>query len=101
MTAPEDNYEGKLEPGNGGWWSSLPNWQIRCLLGSIMIILFAILVSCGHFVVILMTVGIQTIVFNEVISVAYMRYRERELPWFRTMNWYRDLASIIMHVIYA
>lgn len=65
-------------------WS---NWQIRCVLGAMMILGFSFLISCGHLVITLMTVVIQTAVFGEVINVAYLRYRERRLAWFRTLNW--------------
>lgn len=65
-------------------WS---NGQIRCVLGAVMILSFSFLISCGHLVITLMTVVIQTAVFGEVINVAYLRYRERRLAWFRTLNW--------------
>ncbi|KAJ1972305.1 phosphatidate cytidylyltransferase [Dimargaris verticillata] len=53
---------------------------------------FAIIAS-GPIAVILMVLGIQILVFKEVISLASMPNRERKLPWARALNWYMLLAT--------
>lgn len=63
------------------------NYRTRCVWGIVMIILFTILLLAGHLPIVLMVVGIQTAIFKEVISVAHLKYKERKLPWFRTLNW--------------
>lgn len=58
-----------------------------------MILGVSLLLSCGHLAITLMTVVIQTAVFGEVINVAYVRYRERRLAWFRTLNWCEAMVA--------
>lgn len=64
------------------------NYRTRCIWGAIMIMLFALLLMVGPMAVIFLVVVIQTAVFKEVIGIAHMRYRERKLAWFRTINWF-------------
>lgn len=53
-----------------------------------MLVLFTFLIMAGHLVVVLMVVALQTTIFREVVGIAYLRYKERKLAWFRTINWY-------------
>jgi phosphatidate cytidylyltransferase len=63
------------------------NYRTRCFWGIVMIVLFTMLLLAGHFPIVLMVIGIQIAIFKEVIGIAHVRYRERKLPWFRTINW--------------
>lgn len=63
------------------------NYRTRCLWGAIMLTLFVLLLMAGHLAVVLMVVALQTTIFREVVGIAYLKYRERKLAWFRTINW--------------
>lgn len=67
-------------------WKS---WKQRTFWGLVMIFGFIGIILSGHISVVIMAIAIQTIVFKEVISVSYAKYRERELAWSRTINWYQ------------
>ncbi|KAI8072725.1 cytidylyltransferase family-domain-containing protein [Gongronella butleri] len=49
--------------------------------------LFTVLAS-GHVWVILMVIGIQTTVYNEVVHIAEMPAKARHVRWYKTMSWY-------------
>lgn len=63
------------------------NYRTRCFWGAIMITIFTGLLMAGHLAMVLMVISIQTLIFKEVIGIAHMKYKERKLPWFRTINW--------------
>lgn len=63
------------------------NYRTRCLWGAIMLTLFVLLIMAGHLAVVLLVVALQTTIFREVVGIAYLKYRERKLAWFRTINW--------------
>jgi len=53
-----------------------------------MIFGFFAILALGHLWVILLIVVIQTLVYKEVIAIAHVPSKEKELPWFKTLNWY-------------
>jgi phosphatidate cytidylyltransferase len=69
------------------------NFSVRTVWTLIMISAFFLIMAAGHFWVVLMVIGIQTVIFKEVISIAHVPAKERKLPWFRTINWYFLLVA--------
>lgn len=48
---------------------------------------FMLIIASGHLAVVAMVVGIQAMVFKEVIHIAHVPSKEKKLPWFRLINW--------------
>ncbi|KAI8088826.1 cytidylyltransferase family-domain-containing protein [Halteromyces radiatus] len=72
------------EPSNKKW----QNWWIRTITTFMMIGTFFTILASGHIWVILMVIAIQTTVYNEVIQIADIPAKERNVKWFKTMSWY-------------
>lgn len=53
-----------------------------------MLSTFAVIICSGPMAIILLIVGVSTLVFKEVISIAWVPSKEKKLPWFRLINWY-------------
>lgn len=53
-----------------------------------MIFGFFAILALGHIWVILLIVVIQTLVYKEVIAIAQVPSKEKDLPWFKTLNWF-------------
>lgn len=66
-------------------WKSL---KTRSIFGAIMILALYFVLMAGPFAIVAGIVLIQTLVFKEVISIAHLRSKEKQLPWFRTITWY-------------
>jgi len=60
----------------------------RSLWGSLMIIVFAVILLSDHFLVCLFVVLLQIMVFKEMIALRYQEAKEKNLPGFRTIHWY-------------
>jgi predicted CDP-diglyceride synthetase/phosphatidate cytidylyltransferase len=80
----DDEVEKISSEGSSSRWK---NYRTRCFWGMIMIILFTALIIAGHFAIVLLVLAIHTTTFKEVVGIAHLRYKERKLPWFRTLNW--------------
>lgn len=89
----ENISEGDGPTTNSRYFGQFKNWQLRVVLGTLMIALFTFLVCLGHLAMVIMAIVIQTAVYREVINVAYVRYKERKLAWFRSLNWYFLLCA--------
>ncbi len=63
------------------------NFYTRFVAGLVMIAVFTGLIAMGPFTVMLLIVGVQIIVFREVIAIAHLQSKERHLKWFRTIAW--------------
>ncbi|KAI3653923.1 hypothetical protein MP228_001870 [Amoeboaphelidium protococcarum] len=64
------------------------NWWTRTVWTVIMLSTFAVIICSGPMAIILLIVGVSTLVFKEVISIAWVPSKEKKLPWFRLINWY-------------
>ncbi|KAI8813563.1 cytidylyltransferase family-domain-containing protein [Cladochytrium replicatum] len=64
------------------------NWWTRAFTTLLMVTTFAGILYAGHLAVVLLVVVIQTLVFREVIGIAYGLAKKNRLPWFRALNWY-------------
>ncbi len=53
---------------------------------------FAILLS-GHFALILTVIATQVQIYKEVITIASIPAKDRELPLFKTLSWYFLLST--------
>ncbi|GBC05929.1 hypothetical protein RclHR1_06500011 [Rhizophagus clarus] len=64
------------------------NLTVRTIWTFVMIFGFFAILALGHIGVILLVIGIQTMVYNEVIAIAHVPSKEKKLPWFKQLNWY-------------
>lgn len=77
-------------PGSERRWQK---FVLRLVLGLVMIFLFIGIIRAGHHAAVFMVIGLQTIVFREVINIAHVPFREKKVPWFRTTIWYFLLST--------
>ncbi|EGD75054.1 phosphatidate cytidylyltransferase [Salpingoeca rosetta] len=68
------------------------NWWIRGILSWTMIGLFAGVVYLGPLALATLILALQLKVLHEVISLGHKTW-PRELPWFRSLNWYFVFAA--------
>lgn len=71
------------EPSNKKW----RNWWIRTITTLIMIASFFFILASGHVWVIVMVEAIQTLVYREIIQIAQVPAKARNVRWFKTMSW--------------
>ncbi|KAJ1565971.1 phosphatidate cytidylyltransferase [Nowakowskiella sp. JEL0078] len=65
------------------------NWYVRSVMSIVMVSAFMGILTAGPLWVVLLVIMIQTMVYREVISIAYNYTRNQDrVPWFRSMNWY-------------
>ncbi|KAJ2965127.1 hypothetical protein NQZ79_g170 [Umbelopsis isabellina] len=72
------------EPSKKKW----QNWWIRTITTLIMIASFFFILASGHVWVIVMVEAIQTLVYREIIQIAQVPAKARNVRWFKTMSWY-------------
>ncbi|KAM3583724.1 phosphatidate cytidylyltransferase [Umbelopsis sp. WA50703] len=72
------------EPSQKKW----RNWWIRTITTLIMIGSFFFILASGHVWVIVMVEAIQTLVYKEIIQIAQVPAKARNVRWFKTMSWY-------------
>ncbi|GAB5586521.1 phosphatidate cytidylyltransferase [Umbelopsis nana] len=72
------------EPSQKKW----KNWWIRTITTLIMIGSFFFILASGHVWVIVMVEAIQTLVYREIIQIAQVPAKARNVRWFKTMSWY-------------
>ncbi len=79
-----------MEPISDGGHKDIKarNAAIRIFWGAMMIAAFLILILAGHLYVVLLVCILQTMIFKEVIGLAHIPYKQKNLPWFRTFSWY-------------
>jgi len=70
------------------------NFQVRTLWTFILLAGFFTILAMGHMYVIALVTFIQIIVYKEVIAIASVPAREKNIPFFKVLNWYvrRPLA---------
>jgi phosphatidate cytidylyltransferase len=71
------------EPSQKKW----KNWWIRTITTLIMIGSFFFILASGHVWVIVMVEAIQTLVYREIIQIAQVPAKARNVRWFKTMSW--------------
>ncbi|KAJ3073429.1 hypothetical protein HDU98_001550 [Podochytrium sp. JEL0797] len=58
-----------------------------------MIASFWMILLLGHAWVVALVTVLHTLVYNEVISIAWVPSKAKRMPWFRTMSWYFLLST--------
>lgn len=71
--------------------------MIRTVAASTMTALYLLLLQAGHFYCILVGVFTQFELYRELVNVRYVKAKERQMPWFRTLQWLWFLVAM-MHV---
>ncbi|CAK4614907.1 hypothetical protein LEN26_006415 [Aphanomyces euteiches] len=59
----------------------------RVVAGFSMIGLFCLIMYGGHLYVTLLVVVLQTLIFRELVNVRYRANAEKNIPWFRSIQW--------------
>lgn len=62
--------------------------MVRSVTGIIMIIAFLLIISTGHKVVAAFVILLQIMVYREVTMLRYSEAKEKDIPFFRSLNWY-------------
>ena len=60
---------------------------IRAATAFTLIGMYLLMLQAGHFYCILVAVLTQTELYRELVNIRYVEAREREMPWFRTLQW--------------
>eukprot|EP00043_Microstomoeca_roanoka_P006149 m.60594 g.60594 ORF g.60594 m.60594 type:complete len:411 (+) comp13296_c0_seq1:202-1434(+) len=63
------------------------NWWIRGVLSLTMLGIFSVVIWLGPLAISCLILGLQIKCLHEVISLGHKTW-PRELPWFRSLNWY-------------
>ena len=88
MTA-KDTVSVKREPTT--WKKILTRTVAACA----MIALYLCILSAGHLYCILLGFLIQIELYRELVNVRYVEAKDRQVPWFRTIQWSWFFAAII------
>jgi len=64
------------------------NFKVRTLWTFILLAGFFTILAMGHMYVIALVTVIQIIVYKEVIAIASVPAREKNIPFFKVLNWY-------------
>eukprot|EP00475_Leptophrys_vorax_P014319 TRINITY_DN2070_c0_g2_i3.p1 TRINITY_DN2070_c0_g2~~TRINITY_DN2070_c0_g2_i3.p1 ORF type:complete len:431 (+),score=114.21 TRINITY_DN2070_c0_g2_i3:28-1320(+) len=68
--------------GDGGGWGVRTRWTI------ILLITFFVLIAIGHPTLTLLVMVCQMFMYKEIVAIGFKWNKEKELPLFRTLNWY-------------
>eukprot|EP01147_Barroeca_monosierra_P006398 gene6398-9309_t len=68
------------------------NWWIRGILSLTMLAILAVVLYLGPLAIVALIYTLQVKCLHEVISLGYKNW-PRELPWFRSLNWYFVLVA--------
>ena len=60
---------------------------IRAATAFTMIGLYLLMLRAGHFYCILVAILTQIELYRELVNIRYVEAKEREMPWFRTLQW--------------
>ena len=87
-----NNVEKVTPAAGGGKWSS---FRVRLVSGLCLMATFISAICSGHLHVWIMILAIQTIMVHELFTLAYqIRNEKRNLPWFRTQQWWFFLCAV-------
>jgi phosphatidate cytidylyltransferase len=64
------------------------NFKVRTLWTFILLAGFFTILALGHMYVIALVTVIQILVYKEVIALASVPAREKNIPFFKVLNWY-------------
>ena len=64
-----------------------------------MIAVFFLLLAAGHVSILVIITVVVTIAFKEVIAIAQVPQKQRELPLTRSLNWY--FFAVTMYYLYG
>jgi phosphatidate cytidylyltransferase len=64
------------------------NFKVRTLWTFILLAGFFTILALGHMYVIALVTVIQIVVYKEVIALASVPAREKNIPFFKVLNWY-------------
>lgn len=68
--------------------TKLSSFKIRVISSLVMVGLFILILSAGHFYCCLLVFFINICIFKEIISLKRNANREAKLPYFFIINWY-------------
>lgn len=60
----------------------------RTIMGAMMIFIFTGIINSDHIIIASFVVGLQILVFREILNVRYNVVKEKELYGFRSLNWF-------------
>jgi phosphatidate cytidylyltransferase len=66
----------------------------RTIMGTLMIGIFTLILNSDHIIVSLFVIGLQILVFREILNVRYNEVKEKELIGFRSLNWFFLWSSL-------
>jgi phosphatidate cytidylyltransferase len=69
------------------------DFTVRFVFTWLMLGGFFLVLAYGPFAVSLLVLGVQILVFREVIAIAHVPNKEKKLPWFRALNWFFLLVT--------
>nr|CCA13890.1 phosphatidate cytidylyltransferase putative [Albugo laibachii Nc14] len=64
-------------------------------MGALMIALFSAILYGGHLYAWILVVVLQTLIFKELVNVRYRAAAEKNIPWFRSIQWSWFLVALI------
>eukprot|EP01112_Ceratiomyxa_fruticulosa_P007490 TRINITY_DN1950_c0_g1_i1.p1 TRINITY_DN1950_c0_g1~~TRINITY_DN1950_c0_g1_i1.p1 ORF type:complete len:423 (+),score=54.36 TRINITY_DN1950_c0_g1_i1:117-1385(+) len=73
------------------------NWKkvfTRVAMGAVMVGILSAVVLSDHAILALFAVIVQVLAFKEIISLRYVEAKERNLKYFRSMNWFFLLGTL-------
>lgn len=66
----------------------------RIIMGAFMIGVFTIVLNSDHTIIALFVIALQILAFKEILGVRYIAAKEKQLPGFRTLNWFFLLITL-------
>ena len=85
--SPEEDENVKRKPQETQPVTTLRKVGIRAATAFTLIGLYLLMLQAGHFYCILVAVFTQTELYRELVNIRYVEAQEREMPWFRTLQW--------------
>jgi phosphatidate cytidylyltransferase len=67
---------------------SASGWAVRTRWTLILLAIFIVLISIGHSALTLLVIACQVSMYREIVAIGFKWNKEKELPLFRTLNWY-------------
>jgi phosphatidate cytidylyltransferase len=78
--APSPKSELVVKKDSG--WGVRTRWTLILLFG------FIILIAIGHSALTILVIACQVFMYREIVAIGFKWNKEKELPLFRTLNWY-------------
>jgi phosphatidate cytidylyltransferase len=89
-SGPEQVSEKPVSTGTPGEPPVSPYKKLvtRVVMGAMMITILTIVLNSDHIIIALTCLGLQILVFREILNVRYNVVKEKELIGFRSLNWF-------------